>query len=50
MQSPTPRLSRTPGKIKFSGPHLGQHNQEIYGDLLGMTSEQVEALKSEGVI
>ena len=50
MQSPTPRLSKTPGRIKFSGPHLGQHNQEIYGDLLGLTSAQLDAFKSEGVI
>lgn len=50
MQSPTPRLSKTPGRIKFSGPHLGQHNHEIYVDLLGMKSEQLNALKAEGVI
>ena len=50
MQSPTPRLSKTPGRIKFSGPHLGQHNHEIYVDLLGMKSEQVETLKSQGII
>ncbi len=50
MQAPTPRLSKTPGRIKFSGPHLGQHNHEIYVDLLGMTSEAVEALKAEKVI
>jgi crotonobetainyl-CoA:carnitine CoA-transferase CaiB-like acyl-CoA transferase len=50
MQAPTPRLSKTPGRIKFSGPHIGQHNHEIYVDLLGMTSEAVAALKSENVI
>ena len=50
MQAPTPRLSKTPGRIDFSGPHLGQHNHEIYVDLLGMTSADIEALKSEGVI
>ena len=50
MQAPTPRLSKTPGKIKFSGPHLGQHNHEIYVDLLGKTVEAVEALKTEGII
>jgi crotonobetainyl-CoA:carnitine CoA-transferase CaiB-like acyl-CoA transferase len=50
MQAPTPRLSKTPGRIKFSGPHLGQHNHEIYVDLLGMTTEAVEALKAEKVI
>jgi len=50
MQSPAPRLSKTPGRIKFTGPHLGQHNYEIYADLLGLTNAQVDALKSEGII
>jgi len=50
MQAPTPRLSRTPGAIKFSGPHLGQHNREIYGDFLGLPQTEIDALKAEGVI
>jgi crotonobetainyl-CoA:carnitine CoA-transferase CaiB-like acyl-CoA transferase len=50
MQAPTPRLSKTPGRIKFSGPHLGQHNHEIYVDMLGMTNEAVDELKAEKVI
>jgi crotonobetainyl-CoA:carnitine CoA-transferase CaiB-like acyl-CoA transferase len=50
MQAPTPRLSRTPGKIEFTGPHLGQHNREIYVDTFGLSPEKFEALKSEGVI
>ena len=35
MQNVFPRLSATPGKIKWTGPELGQHNQEIYRELLG---------------
>ena len=50
MQAPTPRLSKTPGRIKFSGPHIGQHNHEIYGDLLGMTEAKIATLKSQGII
>lgn len=50
MQAPTPRLSRTPGKIDFTGPHLGEHNREIYVDFLGLKPDQFDALKSEGVI
>lgn len=29
---------------------LGQHTDEILGDMLGMSREDVEALRSEGVI
>jgi len=50
MQAPTPRLSKTPGRINFTGPHLGQHNQEVYGELLGLSGGQLDGLKSEGVI
>jgi formyl-CoA transferase len=50
MQAPTPRLSRTPGEIKFTGPHLGQHNHDIYVGFLGMSENDVANLKSEGVI
>ncbi len=50
MQSPTPRLSRTPGKINFTGPHLGEHNREIYVDVLGVPEAEFSALQSQGVI
>lgn len=50
MQSPTPRLSDTPGRIDFTGPHLGQHNEEVYCELLGLDAPQVAALRDRGVI
>ena len=31
-------------------PFLGQHNQEVYGDWLGLGAEGVAALKRDGVI
>lgn len=33
-----------------SGPYLGQHNHEIYGDLLGYDSDYIEQLKHDGII
>lgn len=44
------KLSKSPGEIKSSAPRLGQHNQEIYQELLGLTQKDLEALKKEGVI
>lgn len=43
-------LSKTPGKINRVAPRVGQDNEEVYGGLLGLSLEQINALKSEGVI
>ena len=43
------RLSASPTEVTRA-PLLGEHNAEIYGELLGLTSEQVAALRSEGVV
>ncbi len=44
------RFSRTPGEIKHPGPRKGEHNQEIFGERLGLSPAQVEELKRQGVI
>jgi len=45
-----PKFSLTPGVIKWSGPGLGEHNDEIYRQLLNMDRKQIESLRQEGVI
>jgi len=46
-----PKLSRTPGQARFTGPwELGSHNAEVYGELLGMSEDELAELKSEGVL
>ena len=45
-----PVLSETPGKIKWAGPKLGSYNNEIYGNLLGKTEEELAALQKNGII
>ena len=32
MQNVVPRLSETPGEVRWTGPALGQHNDEVYGE------------------
>ncbi len=44
-----PRLSATPGRVTSTGPTLGQHNAEIYGDL-GLSADELRALTDEGII
>ena len=45
-----PRLSRTPGRIRTLGPRLGQHTHEVLHDLLGMSDDEIEALRESRVI
>ena len=50
MQNVVPRLNETPGKVRWTGPTLGQHNDEVYGEVLGLSEEEREALRERGVI
>jgi formyl-CoA transferase len=51
MQSTFPRLSATPSSVRRPAPSVvGQHNAEVYGDLLGMAPAELEALAAAGVI
>jgi formyl-CoA transferase len=45
-----PKFSETPGEIKWAGPELGAHNEEVYKELLGLSSEELAALKGEKII
>jgi formyl-CoA transferase len=49
MQNILFRLSETPGEVKWSGPQLGKHNEEVYREL-GIDEERLEKLKAEGVV
>ena len=42
MPNVTPQLSETPGEIKWEGPSLGEHNDEIFRSLLGMSTNEIE--------
>jgi formyl-CoA transferase len=50
MQNVAPKLSKTPGNIRRPGPELGQHNKEIYSEVLAMTAEQMADLEGRGII
>lgn len=50
MQGIYPRLSETPGEIRRGAPRLGEHNQEIYGSMLGLGDEEMARLRQDGVI
>ncbi len=45
-----PFLSETPGQIKWVGPDLGQHTDEIYTGLLGYDAECLADYRARGII
>ncbi|MDJ0979664.1 MAG: CoA transferase [Erythrobacter sp.] len=50
MQNVAPKLSATPGHVEWVGPDLGEHNEAIYGELLGMDSQTMADLEARGII
>ena len=51
MQGIFPKLSATPGTIRRAAPaQVGQHNAEVYGELLGMDASELAALAAAGAI
>jgi crotonobetainyl-CoA:carnitine CoA-transferase CaiB-like acyl-CoA transferase len=50
MSAPTPRLSETPGSIRWAGPALGAHNAEVYAGELGLSDQEMARLKADGII
>ena len=44
-----PKLSETPGGVEWTGPKLGEHNDQVLGRL-GYSTEQIAALRNSGAI
>ena len=51
MQNAFPKLSQTPSSVRSPAPsRVGQHNAEVYGELLGMTGADIDALAQKGIV
>jgi hypothetical protein len=44
------RLSKTPGKVRMPAPKLGEHNEFVLKDLLGLDDDEIRRLEEEEVI
>ena len=44
------KLSATPWQIRWPAPRLGEHNGQIYGERLGLSTDRIEQLYQEGII
>lgn len=50
MQNAFPKLSDTPGRVRWPGPALGQHTDEVLTGLLGLSPKRIVELRGKGVI
>ncbi len=50
MQNVAPRLSETPGSVRHVGPGLGEHNDYVYGEVLGLSPDKRAELRDAGII
>jgi formyl-CoA transferase len=50
MQNVAPRLSATPSSIRSPAPELGQHNADVYRELLGIDAAALAAYQGRGII
>lgn len=50
MQGTFPKLSETPGEVRWTGPELGEHTDVVLRDLLGYDDAKVASLRAAGVV
>ncbi len=49
-QAPFPRLTRQPTPVPSGAPRIGEHNHEVWCDLLGLSDAELEDLTTRGVL
>jgi formyl-CoA transferase len=50
MQGVIPRLHNHPGRVWRTGPALGQDNDIVYREYLGLSEDEISKLRDDGVI
>ena len=44
------KFSRTPGRVRHTGAAKGEHNDEIFTGMLGLSGPRIAELREQGVI
>ena len=50
MPAVAPRLSATPGSVRWGGPRLGEHTDTVLTELLGLSEQELKDLRGAGVV
>jgi benzylsuccinate CoA-transferase BbsF subunit len=48
--NPPWKFSATPAKIERAGPLIGEHNEYVFGQLLGMPQQEIAQLIEDKII
>jgi crotonobetainyl-CoA:carnitine CoA-transferase CaiB-like acyl-CoA transferase len=48
--APWIHFSDTPADLRWPGPAVGEHNEDVYSELLGLETTRIDALRRQGVI
>jgi crotonobetainyl-CoA:carnitine CoA-transferase CaiB-like acyl-CoA transferase len=49
-QAPFPRLAKSPAPVPRGAPRLGEHNREVWCDLVGLSDAELADLTARGVV
>jgi formyl-CoA transferase len=49
-QAPFPRVVGTPTVVPTGAPRLGEHNREVWCDLVGLSEAELADLREHGVV
>jgi crotonobetainyl-CoA:carnitine CoA-transferase CaiB-like acyl-CoA transferase len=44
------RLSECPPRFRYAAPTLGRDNERVFKEILGLSDEEVSALREEGAL
>ena len=51
IQNVFPKMSKTQGEIRWSGPDkLGSHTEEVLTELLDLSQDQIKKLRASGIV
>ncbi len=50
MANVSPKLSESPGEIRWVGPELGEHTHDVLGAVCGLTDAQIDELRAAGIV
>ena len=45
-----PHVPENPGQVRWPGPPVGAHTEEVLSDLLGLRPQEIDSLRAEGVL